>query len=70
MKYALSLAALGAALVMSGCVVPVGRYPDGYRGGGYDDGRGDCVDRQHCDRHDRDRDHDRNGERRDDHGRP
>lgn len=63
MKYALSLAALAASLLMAGCVVPVDRYHDGYRGGNLDD-RHDCADRRDCDRHDHDGDH------RDDHGRP
>ncbi len=66
MKRCLSIAALGAALIMSGCVVPVDRYNDQGGRGSYGNGdrRDDCRDRANCDRRDRDGDH------RDEHGRP
>jgi hypothetical protein len=75
MKY-LPLAALGAALVMTGCVAyPVDRYHDGgdrgaYRDGGARDDHGDRRDerRDRGDRNDRDRD--RDGEHRDWQSRP
>ena len=64
MKYGLSLAALGAALIMSGCIVPVDRNQDGGNRSGYGNERRDCSDRNPCDRHDHE------GDQRDDHGRP
>jgi len=62
-----SIAALGAAVLMSGCVAyPVDGYHDGQRGyygerndRDYRGGR-DCRDERNCDRRDRD------GDRRDD----
>jgi hypothetical protein len=66
MKYRpFSLVALGAAVLVSGCVVyPVGGHRDGGdRNGYYNDGdRRDCRDRRDCGRHERD------GDRRDERG--
>jgi len=59
-----STAALGAALLMSGCIVPVDRYHEGRGYYGNRDRGDDCRDRDRCGRRDRDRD------RRDDHDRP
>ena len=68
----LSIAALGAAVLMSGCVAyPVG-YHDGQRGPYYGDrndrdyrGGRDCRDERNCDRR-WDGRYDRDGDRRDD----
>jgi hypothetical protein len=66
MRRYLSLAALGAALLMSGCIVPVDRYHEGRGYYGNRDRGDDCRDR------DRDRcgRRDRVGDGRDDHDRP
>jgi hypothetical protein len=69
----LSLSALAAAVLVSGCVAyPAGGYRDygdGYRSGYSNDRRGrDCRDDRNCDRRERDGRHDRDGDRGEERG--